>query len=422
VRVAGPGRFASCTVGGAQPASAYLLPTGVARICRGPDCKTGSQKRTGPTLRVDQSLRVGPFECTALANGVVCIVRQYRRGFFIGPDSVRRQEPTGYRDWNPVWSPDSRSIAFDRRRNDRRPFLVVTAVDRDGTNVRRVSPGQAHEAAWSPDGRRVAYLDLRRNGTPELWIMNSDRTGLRKLSGRLGNYAYRPVWSPDGRTIAVVSDGVIQAFDADNATLRRLNVGALSDGFAWSPDGVQVAFRSDQGCGICVMDISTGIPRSLFPDEGLHGGIGLSPDGRTVAFSSDRDGLQSANGARAGELYLANVDGTGVLKLTHPQDAVARDSNPIWSPDGRTILYEHESEYVSDIRPQCDPHSLCRPFTGFLKRELYAMDADGGNQRRFGPDRLQDLAWSPDSRTIAFTRDGRIWLMDADGSNPRRLT
>ena len=64
--------------------------------------------------------------------------------------------------------------------------------------------------------------------------------------------------------------------------------------------------------------------------------------------------------------------------------------------------------------------------------EIYVMDGDGRNQRRVtvnpAVDRLP--AWSPDGKKIAFVsnRNNRnkdhkqIWVIDADGKNPIRLT
>jgi Tol biopolymer transport system component len=60
--------------------------------------------------------------------------------------------------------------------------------------------------------------------------------------------------------------------------------------------------------------------------------------------------------------------------------------------------------------------------------EIYVMDADGKNPRNLTNNPARDwyASWSPDGRMIAFIskRDGNyeVYVMDADGKNPRRLT
>ena len=61
-------------------------------------------------------------------------------------------------------------------------------------------------------------------------------------------------------------------------------------------------------------------------------------------------------------------------------------------------------------------------------REIYVMDADGGNQQRLTNNPHGDWrpSWSPDGKHIVFVseRDGNreIYVMDADGGNPQNLT
>ena len=64
--------------------------------------------------------------------------------------------------------------------------------------------------------------------------------------------------------------------------------------------------------------------------------------------------------------------------------------------------------------------------------DIYVMDVDGRNQRRVTVNPAMDSlpAWSPDGKKIAFVsnrnnvnRDHKqIWVIDADGKNPIRLT
>ena len=91
----------------------------------------------------------------------------------------------------------------------------------------------------------------------------------------------------------------------------------------------------------------------------------------------------------------------------------ADDVRPAWSPNGQQIVFH---SYRDDAR---------RP-------EIYVMDADGSDQRRLthhpGTDAYAD--WSPDGSQIAFTSSRNhdenhalnIFVMDADGNNVRQVT
>lgn len=107
----------------------------------------------------------------------------------------------------------------------------------------------------------------------------------------------------------------------------------------------------------------------------------------------------------ASEIYVVRDDGSGLRRLTRNR---VPDSSPIWSPDGRRILFVSSRDGDD---------------------ELFVMDASGANVRRLTRNRRADLTpqWSPDGRWIAFASDrGRpgqpeIWIMRADGRSARRL-
>ena len=68
-------------------------------------------------------------------------------------------------------------------------------------------------------------------------------------------------------------------------------------------------------------------PRQL-TTGGTDGLPDWSPDGQKIAFSRNVDGNV--------DIYIINVDGTGLQRLT---TAPGNDSVPAWTPDGRQIVF-----------------------------------------------------------------------------------
>jgi Tol biopolymer transport system component len=126
-----------------------------------------------------------------------------------------------------------------------------------------------------------------------------------------------------------------------------------------------------------------------------------SPDGTRLVLRVDEEGPQQGT-------WLVAMDGSQAEHVAGPAGVVGGAAD--WAPDGRGFV-----------------------LTGKSARErffgLYVFSADGIQRRRITPDEweAQYPAWSPDGRTIAFTRVTRpngfdIWLINADGRDLRQLT
>ncbi|MGE5246295.1 MAG: prolyl oligopeptidase family serine peptidase [Betaproteobacteria bacterium] len=221
----------------------------------------------------------------------------------------------------------------------------------------------------SPDGRLVAYT-VRKTHWDEnayetqIWLADARTGTLRQLTSSKRS-SLDPAWSPDGRLLAFISDRT------DTRQIYVINPGMgeaqpLTDTkegverFAWSPDAKTIAFTAaeprpeairerdskygefevvgeDYGLAhLFLVDVATHAVRQLTKNASYTiGRFSWSPDGRSIAF--DHRVNTSPGSSGTSDISIVSVpDGAERTLVTQP----GPDSNPVWSPDGSRVAFE----------------------------------------------------------------------------------
>lgn len=103
-------------------------------------------------------------------------------------------------DFNPVWSPDGRYIAFCRIQKGKTGIYIISA----GKRVLR-SLLYFGRLSWSPDGRLLAFSDRQSPNEPasSIFLLSLDSLEVRRLTSPPGSRGdFTPEFSPDGQTLA----------------------------------------------------------------------------------------------------------------------------------------------------------------------------------------------------------------------------
>ena len=157
-------------------------------------------------------------------------------------------------DGAPAWSPDGGRLVFHRWTADGAQSDLMT-MRADGTGERYVTSTPAvseFEAVWSPDGREIAFSRDDTGLSADIYTIHPDGSHLRALTSTATDEE-DPNWSPDGRRIAFQSDAAAPSQQWDIYAIRRdggtpptrLTTGEGAHA-AWSPDGRKIAFGSNR--------------------------------------------------------------------------------------------------------------------------------------------------------------------------------
>ncbi len=221
-----------------------------------------------------------------------------------------------------------------------------------------------------------------------------------------------------------------------SCTLLLLSLGAAFGAWMW---------LSETGAG--TMAPAPAAITRLTQDQAMDIRPAWSPDNRWIAFESNREG-------GIFHIYVMKADGSELRALTRGEND---DQHPSWSPDGKTILFDSSDGIHQDIwavnvadgnkrqlthvdgLAECAASSPDGQRIAFyiykdMTLNIWSARADGSDARPLTRDLADAMrqeptmawhapAWSPDSQWLAYTGgDGKsIWMMRADGSNPRSI-
>jgi TolB protein len=251
--------------------------------------------------------------------------------------------------------------------------------------------------------------------------------------------------------IAFVDHGHLYVMEPDGSGRIELPVGREEGPFVgdpdWNRDGTRIVFVTLSKYGGDMRSVRRdGSDVQTIPNvTGLLRTPRVSPDDRKIIY------VQTDMYGSNGSLYLMNTDGSGGRRLS-PDPIETSDLGPAWAPDSSRIVFSTRPysqqgpttlavlnlqtgkrtplplpagvENATD--PSWSPDGRSIAFTArshdWRTSDVYVMNADGSDPVRLtttGVDAMPD--WSPGGGWLVFARDGDVWTMHADGSAPTRI-
>jgi eukaryotic-like serine/threonine-protein kinase len=310
------------------------------------------------------------------------------------------------------WSPDGKWLAFpDKNSVGGSSSIFLFSLD---TGQRRqlttpASPFSDNLPVFSPDSRLIAFERLHSGLSGDVFVVPVQGGEPKKITFLNANFEGID-WTPDGKQLiigALSQEGTglwrVALAGANAERLTQLGSGAMS----WpsvSRQSDRLAFvQHVENSNIWEFRLTSprqvnGRPAKLISSTRNESGMQYSPDGKRIVLVSNRTGTA--------QIWTCTQDGSNLAQLTFLK---ANDvGTPRWSPDGRRIAFD--SSAASGIYG------------------VYLISADGGTPQPLVVDSFNNSqpSFSHDGHWVYFTsnreRTNQIWKVAASGGQPMNVT
>jgi Tol biopolymer transport system component len=246
----------------------------------------------------------------------------------------------------PRWSPDGNKLVFNSTRNRTSPEGVPLFIMAVKTGSITQITGMGDGAVWSRDRRKIAYSKDPRyggHGNYDIHILDIE-TGIEtNIRENPDSHDIVYDWGLEGNSLVISSDDTTDNQSAhhelyllnlnNNNSLTRLTNNEVHDIQArFSPDGSKIVYSSFTGTDwdLFVMDADGGNKKNLTNDDKIFNSYpAWSPGGSKIVFSaSDGPGVGGALSIQ--NIYIINIDGSGLQQLTSASKEDEINIAPDW--------------------------------------------------------------------------------------------
>ncbi|MBP7571565.1 MAG: S9 family peptidase [Acidobacteria bacterium] len=323
----------------------------------------------------------------------------------------------------PDLSPDGRWIAYvvatvDAEKDKRDTDLWMVSWDgSEKVRLTATADSAERQPLFSPDGRYLAFLaargdeDEKKKGA-QVWLLNRAGGEAQKLTdakGGVSDFA----WSPDGKRLVLVAGTFDPASDPEKMEgwKRKTEPPIVIDRYQFKTDegGYLKRFPSH----LALFDLESKKEEVLTSGPYDESEPAWSPDGRSIAFVSNRSEPDPDRTVDTNIYVIEARPGAEPRQVTtYPGHDMGR---PSWSPDGRWIAYYQGEE---------------AKYAAYELNKLAVVPASGGAGRLLTPslDRSGqgDIVWAADGSSLCFVveddRASYLARVPASGGPVERLT
>jgi dipeptidyl aminopeptidase/acylaminoacyl peptidase len=307
----------------------------------------------------------------------------------------------------PEMSPDGQWVAYSVRtrilkddKNEQRLWMVST---RGGDPIPMTSEGvSSSHPRWSPDGKYLAFLSARNAGKNQVWLL--DRRGgeaVRLTETVQGVNDFE--WSPDStRLVLILQDPKPEdaeaAKDKDKdkpAAKPKTPPPFVVDRLQFKQD--TVGYLDRRRDHLYVFDVASKKLTQVTSGDFDDTEPAWSPDGKSLAFTSNRSTPDPDRNYNTDIWVVAAANTDKGVHLTQITTNPGADRQPAWSPDGKWIAFVTQTDVKAMI--YATHHLAIAPSTG-------------------GEAKVLTLAFDRSVRRPRFSHDGRAiyFIADDDGT------